>query len=110
MDVFPKFIVEIDNSLGKCLIIAKCTYHKQLANNIENVIGGGWWSLDRENSVFTLNGDSHEFGMAKIEDIKECISLGNVFTNRSFRSSIASEFDFKYKDQVGEIFNLKYIM
>ena len=52
MDVFPKFIIETDNQEGDCLIIAKCTYHKQLATDISKVKGGGMWTLDRENSIF----------------------------------------------------------
>ena len=69
MDVFPKFIIETDDQEGDCLIVAKCTYHKQLATDITKVKGGGWWTLDRDNSIFTLSGDSHVFGRAKIEDI-----------------------------------------
>ncbi len=107
MDVFPKFIIETNNELGDVLIIAKCTYHKQLATDIEKVKGGGWWTLDRDNSIFTLHGDSHDFGMAKIEDLKTCISSGNVFLNSRLRNSISNEFDFKYENQVGEIFDLK---
>ncbi len=107
MDVFPKFIIETDNELGDCLIIAKCTYHKQLATFEEKVKGGGWWILDRENSVFTLHGNSHDFGTATIEDLKNCIQNKNVFTNSSLMSSIADEYDFKYKNQVGEILDLK---
>jgi hypothetical protein len=74
MDVFPKFIVE-----GDCLILGKCTYHKQLAIDRGQVKGGGWWKLDRENKTLTLSGDSFDFGAASPEDIKACIESGNVF-------------------------------
>ena len=57
MDVFPKFIIETDGQEGDCLIVAKCTYHKQLATDIKKVKGGGWWTLDKENSIFTLHGE-----------------------------------------------------
>ena len=73
---FPKFIVEDD-----CLILAKCTYHKQLARDKENVVGGGWFEYDSENNVFILSKTSGDFGKAKFEDIKKCIDLGNMFFN-----------------------------
>jgi len=76
MSVFPKFIIEEDN-----LIIAKCTYHKQLAINEDKVKGGGWFRYDKANNAFILSGSSHDFGSAKIEDIKKCIELGNVYGN-----------------------------
>lgn len=110
MDLFPKFIIETDDILGDCLIIGKCTYHKELAVDVTKIKGGGWWVLNRENSTFTLYGDSHDFGMAKEEDLKQCIQDKKVFLNSVLRDSIAEEFDFKYKNQVGEIFDLKYIM
>lgn len=75
MDVYPKFIIENDN-----LIIGKCTFHKQLANDIANVKGGGWFRYDG-NKTFILGGESHDFGYAKLEDIKKCIELGNVYGN-----------------------------
>lgn len=74
MDVFPKFIVE-----GNSLIIGKCTYHKQLATNTNDVKGGGWWKWKREEKEFVLYGESDDFGSATAEDIKACIENGNVF-------------------------------
>jgi hypothetical protein len=65
MDVFPKFIVE-----GNNLIIAKCTYHKQLVTDKDQVKGGGLWMLDRDKKEFLLYGDSFDFGRASIEIIK----------------------------------------
>jgi len=38
--VFSKFIIE-----GSSLIMAKCTYHKQLATNKDDVKGGGGLDL-----------------------------------------------------------------
>lgn len=73
-DVFPKFIVE-----GNCLIIAKCTYHKELVTDKEKVKGGGLWKWDREKKEITLYGSSFDFGRASTEDIKTCIEAGNVF-------------------------------
>lgn len=96
MDVFPKFIIETDDEIGDCLIIAKCTYHKQLATFPEKVKGGGWWTKDFEKSTFTLHGSSDDFGKAKLEDIKACVFNGNVFTNSSCMNSIANKFTFLY--------------
>lgn len=36
MDAFPKFIIETDDQKGDCLIVAKCTYHKQLATDMRS--------------------------------------------------------------------------
>lgn len=103
MDVFPKFIIETDEQEGDCLIVAKCTHHKQLATDITKVKGGGWWSLDSDNSIFTLHGDSHDFGRAKIEDIRSCIQRKKVFSSASLILNLTDNFKFKYKNQVGEI-------
>ena len=107
MSVFPKFIIEKDPELGNVLIIAKCTYHKQLATIPENILGGGWWTLNRETETFTLNGDSHDYGRASVEDIKDCIDRDMVFTNSSCMHSIVSKWNFKYMDQCGGITELK---
>ena len=74
MDVFPKFIIE-----GNSLVIGKCTYHKQLASNIKDVKGGGWWKWKREEKEFHFYGESDDFGPASANDIKACIEAGNVF-------------------------------
>lgn len=103
-DVFPKFIIETDDELGDCLIIAKCTYHKQLVTDEKKVKGGGWWR--KENDTFILFGDSSEFGAATIENIRTCIENKNVFTNSSLYRSIADEFCFSY-DTRYEIIKLK---
>lgn len=104
MDVFPKFIIETDES-GDYLVIAKCTYHKQLAYDISKVKGGGWWSM--KDDTFTLFGDSHDFGRAKLEDIEECIKKGRVYSSYLQTRSLAKDFKFKYRDQVGDIIDLK---
>lgn len=73
-DVSPKFIVE-----GDTMIIAKCTFHKQLVTDKEKVKGGGMWDWNQERKEFKLFGESHDFGQASAEDIKACIEAGNVF-------------------------------
>ena len=107
MDVFPKFIIETDDQEGDCLIVAKCTYHKQLATDIKKVKGGGWWTLDKENSIFTLHGDSHDFGRAKIEDIASCVQRKKVFSSASLTRNFTDNFKFQYRNEVGEIVNLE---
>lgn len=105
--IFPKFIIETDDELGDCLILAKCTYHKQLVTDIKKVKGGGWWTLDKDTSIFTLHGDSHDFGRAKIEDIANCVQHKKVFSSASLNRNFTDSFKFQYKDQSGEIINLE---
>ena len=89
MDVFPKFIIEDGN-----LIIAKATYHRQIAHDINLVTGGGWWR--RKDNIFTLYGDSDQFGKATLEAIAECIKEKKVYTNYTCSHSIADEHLFFY--------------
>lgn len=96
MDVFPKFIIETDDELGDCLIIAKCTYHKQLATDVSKVKGGGWWILKQESNTMILHGDSTDFGKATLQDIIKCIEKGNVYRNKSCQYSIVDNFNFSY--------------
>lgn len=107
MEVFPKFIIETDNQEGDCLIIAKCTYHKQLATDTTKVKGGGWWTLDRDNSIFTLYGKSQEFGIAQIEDIAKCVQSKKVFSSSALFRNFTEDFKFQYKTQSGEILDLE---
>lgn len=107
MSIFPKFIIETDDQEGDCLIVAKCTYHKQLATDISKVKGGGWWTLDRENSIFTLYGNSHDFGRANIDDIAKCVQCKKVFSNRALVRNFTDDFKFKYRDEVGDIIDLE---
>jgi len=100
-DVFPKFIVE-----GDTLVIAKCTYHYQIVNDKEKVKGGGWWRKDGDN--FILHGSSRYFGSAALEDIKNCINKGNVFTDKHNMRNISKTHTFSY-DTGTEIINLQPI-
>lgn len=107
MDVFPKFIIETIDELGDCLIIGKRTYHKELATNITKVKGGGWFSFNKETKTFTLSGDSHDFGKANIEDIKNCINRKSIFMDAFWRRNIIDDFNFNYQNECGENFILK---
>lgn len=105
MDVFPKFIIETDNEEGDCLIIAKCTFHKELATDTTKVKGGGWWKL--KDNVFTLHGESVDFGRAKIEDITDCIKRGKVYSSKALiRNLIEMGYAFRYQDESGEYYDL----
>ena len=90
MEVYPKFIVESDE-----LIIGKCTFHKELAENKDNVKGGGWFNYDHSKKTFTFFGESHDFGKAEIEDIKEAIENDKVYAN-SMRSRKLTDHKFIY--------------
>lgn len=71
MDKFPKFIIETNDELGDCLILSKCTYHKDLVTDPTKVKGGGWFSYD--DGTFTFYGKSADYGEASLEDIKHCV-------------------------------------
>ncbi len=105
MELFNKFIIETDDQKGDCLIIAKCTYHKQLVVNTEKVKGGGWWYLDGYKKII-LHGESYDFGRANIEDISNCIKLKRVFRTKSLLWDMTDDYSFKYKNEVGEIIDL----
>jgi len=107
MDKFPKFIIETNDELGDCLIVAKCTYHKQLVSDITKTKGGGWWTLDFDNSLFTLYGDSKDLGKAKILDIAKCVQNKKVFQSSSLRRFLTDRYKFQYKNEVGEITDLE---
>ena len=97
MDIFPKFIIETDDDLGDCLIISKCTYHKELVIDPTKVKGGGWFRF--ENGAFTLYGESHDLGAATFEDIKRCVESGNVYSNPTCSFPIANKYKFFYDTQ-----------
>lgn len=103
MDTFPKFIIETDNELGDCLIIAKVTYHKQIVTDKNKVLGGGWYGLNNDTKEITFYGKSEDFGKATLEDIKRCVDSGNVYTNIPVEeTNIANNFKFFY-DRGSEI-------
>jgi len=94
MELFPKFIIKTDGLLGNCLILSRCTYHKDLATDISKVKGGGFWV--KKDNMFIFNGSSHDFGKASFEDIQNCVLKGNVYTNPYMTHSIADKHSFGY--------------
>lgn len=96
MDIFNKFIIETIDGVD-CLIIAKCTYHKQLADVFENVKGGGSWDFSENNSI-VLYGESESFGKAKFEDILNCIKNKQVYHDSMLIRNVSDKYTFQYKD------------
>lgn len=96
MDLFPKYIVEIDDELGVCVIISKCTFHKELVTNKDMVRGGGMFKYNSDKNTFTFSGSSHDFGMAKLEDVQKAVLEDKVFTNPYLSHSIAKKHKFIY--------------
>ena len=68
MDIFPKFIVE-----DGIIKLGRVTFHKQLANNPDNVKGGGFWEWDRENNKLLLYGESHDFGPVSLITLAQAV-------------------------------------
>lgn len=107
MNTFPKFIIENNPKLGYCLIIGKVKYHKELALDEKNIVGGGWWILKvEEKETFIFYGESHDYGIAKFDDIKKCFENKMILKNKYSKETIIDDFDFKYKDVFGKIFDL----
>lgn len=105
MSVFPKFIIEYDDLVGNILIIAKCTFHKQLASDVKLVRGGGWFHYDRDSNTFTLFGKSEDFGRAKLEDIQDCIMQGHVYSSYAMGRTF-KDHNFKYRNEYHEVIDL----
>lgn len=50
--------------------------------------------------TFRLFGESHDFGKAKLENIKRCFALKQVFTGAC---NITDKFHFEYETEEGQI-------
>ncbi len=87
----PKFIIEDGN-----LIISKCKFHKDIAKNHNNVIGGGWFMFNKETTTFKFYGSSEDFGRATMEQIKECINSNRVYLNNRCKRNVSNMFNFEY--------------
>ncbi len=79
------------------MILAKCTFHRDLANDTSKVKGGGMFRYQGDDT-FLLFGSSFDFGAAKLEDIKKCIEDGKVYGNSGLRRSL-SNYRFIYDTQ-----------
>ena len=83
-DVFPKFVIEDGD-----LIIANCTYHKEMLNDVTKVKGGGFWH--RVNDFYIFSGESCHYGKAKIEDIKACVANKRVFIGKERKKNVSDK-------------------
>ncbi len=106
MEAYPKFIIEEIENEGKCLILSKCTYHKQLARDVNNIIGGGWFHLDINNFTFTFFGNSHDFGKAELNDIFHCVKNEKIYKDKFLVQNITRMYKFRYRTINGEIIDL----
>lgn len=105
MDVFPKFIIEGDD-----LILAKVTYHKELATDLSKVRGGGMFDYDVDTNTFTLFGESSQFGPAELDDIKRCVENGKVYFGSSAMNRLFDDdptVKIAYKIQGGGLVELR---
>ena len=91
MDKFPKFIIENGD-----LILSKVTFHKEIATNKDDVVGGGSFYYDSEDNSFTFSGSSYDFGSVSFNQVKQCVDNDRVFSNRRKRRSIAKDHKFFY--------------
>tara|TARA_R110000851_G_scaffold172952_4_gene319237 strand:+ start:923 stop:1222 length:300 start_codon:yes stop_codon:yes gene_type:complete len=76
--LYSKFVIVGDN-----LIMVKCKFHRELTADINNVKGGGFFGFSNGLNGFIFSGSSHQFGSVTFEDIKRCVSLGNIYTSVS---------------------------
>lgn len=107
MEAYPKFIIETDDQEGDCLIIGKCTYHKQLVTDKTKVRGGGWWNFNDNKTEIHLYGKSEDFGYAKFEDILNCIKNKKVFSSSVLVRNISDRYKFFYRNDYYELIELK---
>ena len=100
MDLFPKYIVEDD-----FIILGKVSYHKNLITDKSKVKGGGWYRYNSKLNLFIFYDSSHEFGKAKLEDVKKCVEEGKVYSNPMQIHNLTDKHKFAY-DTGSEIIEL----
>jgi hypothetical protein len=91
----PKFIIE-DGSL----IIGKVVMHYDLCTDPSKVKGGGLYRYSEPDNKFIFYGFSFDFGEAKIEDVKEAIQSGKVYSDINKRRCIADRHDWAFDDGI----------
>ena len=83
-ELYPKFVL-VDSGL----IIARCTYHRDIVPAGEKCYGGGWWIQNED--TFTLYSSSDEFGYADLKVVQKHIDEGNVFLNSRMKNQLNVE-------------------
>ena len=97
MEVYNKFIIENDETLGDCLILGRVTYHKQLAYDESKVKSGGWWKLKDNRIIFY--GDSYDFGRATLKQVTDAVLNDKVFTSHLLEQPITKKHNFSFDNQ-----------
>ena len=97
MEVYNKFIIENNETLGDCLILGKVSYHKHLAYDESKVKSGGWWKL--KGNRITFYGDSYDFGRATLEQVTDAVMNDKVFNSYPLEHPITKEYSFSYDRQ-----------
>ncbi len=83
-ELYPKFVL-VDSGL----IIARCTYHRDIVPAGEKCYGGGWWI--RKDNTFTLYSSSTKFGYADLKVVQKHLDEGNVFLNSRMTNQLNVE-------------------
>jgi hypothetical protein len=73
---YQKFIIQ-----GDKIILGKVTHHSELTQDEKKVNSGGCFTYNDISKSFLFFGDSHHFGKAKIQDIKQIVFENKVFLN-----------------------------
>lgn len=95
MALYPKYIITQDNEL----IIQQVQYHKDIDRHPK---GGGSYSKNGE--TIMLFGESYEFGRPNIDDIRDAIKSGKVYTNKYKSVKLdLDKYKFKITNEIGEI-------
>lgn len=94
--IYPKYIIEDD-----CLIIGRVYRHHQLADNKENVKGGGLWHYNDDTTI-VLMGRSTDFGSPRIDDVRAAVEAGNVYSNRAKTHKVLQDKSFVFVGYLGE--------
>jgi len=89
----PKYIIENGN-----LIISKVDFHKDIATNPKDVIGGGWFDMDYDNKHIRFHGLSTDFGHLTKEQVQKCVTENKVYSNPSCSFSLAPKFNFSFEN------------
>ena len=98
--LFPKFIIDMYGDL----ILGRVNRHSDLTD-LDNPKGGGFFSINKVDKIISLNGQSHDFGSASLEDVKTAIESGNVFTNK-YKTNKITGYNFMFKPRFSDYINL----